>query len=54
MNVSKITFIVVVDGKASETTFVRREKIDNLLKAEDVTLGAWLRELVKQTAEGDR
>lgn len=51
IKVSMIKFTVVADGKASETVFLRPEKIDDLLNTEDMTLGAWLRMLVKATKE---
>ncbi len=45
--VRKITFVLEDDDHGKRVfEFIRREKIDDLMTAEDVTLGAWLRGLV--------
>lgn len=44
--VERITFELVVHGNRQRVEFLRPEKIADLLTAEDVTLGAWLRSIV--------
>lgn len=41
--VDRITFELVVDGETRRVVFVQRDKIDDLMTADDETLGSWLR-----------
>jgi hypothetical protein len=52
LNVQRITFIVDVDGKKKVVDFVRREKIGDLLTADNETLGSWLRAIVTGATDG--
>lgn len=53
MAVRKITFTIEDDEHGTRVfEFIRREKVEDLMTAEDVTLGEWLRGLVAAPSVG--
>lgn len=45
MSVTEVRFEIVVDGRRRRMIFLRPEKIADLLKCDDVTVGTWLRSM---------
>jgi hypothetical protein len=45
LDVTRIEFRMIVNGRLKTAIFVRPEKIEDLLHAEKCTLGEWLRAL---------
>lgn len=51
-HVTKIEFRMTVDGRERSVVFLRKEKIDALMRAEDETLGSWLRAVATTAEDG--